>query len=233
MAHGTLEITIVSYICNDRFSPSPSLSLPLGDIKVVDDNTYFEIMPDWAKNITVGFARMEGHPVGIVANNPMFLAGCLDIDTSTKASYKYTPIKVPAPLCKSGWFEHCNNTTRFLPTTSYTVPRLVARLLGSVLVDHFFFMSRLDCVHPQHLHAFGCFPLLGYHHCIRTYANEQAARFVRFCDAFNIPLLTFVDVPGFLPGTAQEHGGIIRHGSKVGKQKTKKCDGGDVNDDQL
>ncbi|CBN78774.1 carboxylase [Ectocarpus siliculosus] len=94
--------------------------------KVVDDNTYFEIMPDWARNITVGFARMEGHPVGVVANNPMFLAGCLDIDSSTKA-----------------------------------------------------------------------------------------ARFVRFCDAFNIPLLTFVDVPGFLPGTAQEHGGIIRHGSKL------------------
>ncbi|CAN0190596.1 unnamed protein product [Ectocarpus sp. 13 AM-2016] len=102
--------------------------------KVVDDNTYFEIMPDWARNITVGFARMEGHPVGIVANNPMFLAGCLDIDSSTKAKVQ----------------------------------------------------------------------------------RKQAARFVRFCDAFNIPLLTFVDVPGFLPGTAQEHGGIIRHGSKVG-----------------
>lgn len=54
--------------------------------QVVDDSTYFEIMPDWAKNISVGFARMEGHPVGIVANNPLFLAGCLDIDTSTKAS---------------------------------------------------------------------------------------------------------------------------------------------------
>ncbi|CAN0422996.1 unnamed protein product, partial [Ectocarpus sp. 12 AP-2014] len=101
--------------------------------KVVDDNTYFEIMPDWARNITVGFARMEGHPVGIVANNPMFLAGCLDIDSSTKAKVQ----------------------------------------------------------------------------------RNQAARFVRFCDAFNIPLLTFVDVPGFLPGTAQEHGGIIRHGSKL------------------
>lgn len=61
--------------------------------KVVDDKTYFEIMPDWAKNITVGFARMEGHPVGIVANNPMFLAGCLDIDTSTKASKR-----LPTPL---------------------------------------------------------------------------------------------------------------------------------------
>ncbi|CAM9435269.1 unnamed protein product [Pylaiella littoralis] len=108
--------------------------------KVVDDNTYFEIMPEWAKNITVGFARMEGHPVGIVANNPMFLAGCLDIDTSTKASQ------------------------------SIMIPR-------------------------------GC--------------GNRAARFVRFCDAFNIPLLTFVDVPGFLPGTAQEHGGIIRHGSKL------------------
>lgn len=54
--------------------------------QVVDDNTYFEIMPDWAKNITVGFARMEGHPVGIVANNPLHLAGCLDIDTATKVN---------------------------------------------------------------------------------------------------------------------------------------------------
>lgn len=57
----------------------------------MDDKTYFEIMPDWAKNITVGFARMEGHPVGIVANNPLFLAGCLDIDTSTKVSRLFTP----------------------------------------------------------------------------------------------------------------------------------------------
>lgn len=54
--------------------------------QVVDDNTYFEIMPEWAKNITIGFARMEGHPVGVIANNPLYLAGCLDIDTSTKAS---------------------------------------------------------------------------------------------------------------------------------------------------
>ncbi|CAN0415198.1 unnamed protein product, partial [Discosporangium mesarthrocarpum] len=94
--------------------------------KVVDDSVYFEIMPEWAKNITVGFARMEGRTVGVVGNNPVFMAGCLDIDSSVKG-----------------------------------------------------------------------------------------ARFVRFCDAFNIPLLTFVDVPGFLPGTAQEHGGIIRHGSKA------------------
>ncbi|CAM9751096.1 unnamed protein product, partial [Choristocarpus tenellus] len=94
--------------------------------KVVDDETYFEVMPDWAKNITVGFARMEGATVGVVANNPMYMAGCLDINSSVKG-----------------------------------------------------------------------------------------ARFVRFCDAFNIPLVTFVDVPGFLPGTAQEHGGIIRHGAKA------------------
>ena len=93
---------------------------------VVDNGDFFEIMPDWAKNIVVGFARMEGRTVGVVGNQPMSLAGCLDVDSSTKA-----------------------------------------------------------------------------------------ARFVRFCDAFNIPLLTFVDVPGFLPGTAQEHGGIIRHGAKL------------------
>jgi len=93
---------------------------------VVDDHNFFELMPLYAQNITIGFARLGGRPVGIVANNPAFLAGVLDIDSSTKA-----------------------------------------------------------------------------------------ARFVRFCDAFNIPLVTFVDVPGFLPGTAQEYGGIIKHGAKL------------------
>jgi len=94
--------------------------------KVVDESDFFEIQPDFARNIVVGFARMEGSTIGIVANQPMVLAGCLDIDSSRKA-----------------------------------------------------------------------------------------ARFVRFCDCFNIPIVTFVDVPGFLPGTAQEHGGIIKHGAKL------------------
>ena len=95
-------------------------------VKVVDDGDFFELQPDHAKNIVVGFGRMQGATVGIVANNPMVLAGCLDIKSSIKA-----------------------------------------------------------------------------------------ARFVRFCDAFNIPVVTFVDVPGFLPGTSQEYGGIIKHGSKL------------------
>jgi len=95
-------------------------------IKTVDDCDFFEIMSDYAKNIIVGLARMEGHTVGIVANQPLVLAGCLDIKSSIKA-----------------------------------------------------------------------------------------ARFVRFCDAFNIPIITFVDVPGFMPGTAQEYGGIIKHGAKL------------------
>jgi propionyl-CoA carboxylase beta chain len=95
-------------------------------VKVVDDGEFFELQPDNAKNIVIGFGRMEGHPVGIVANQPLVLAGCLDIRSSIKA-----------------------------------------------------------------------------------------ARFVRFCDAFNIPIVTFVDVPGFLPGTAQEYGGIIKHGAKL------------------
>ena len=94
--------------------------------KVVDEGDFFEIQPDFARNILIGFARMEGSTIGIVANQPMVLAGCLDIDSSRKA-----------------------------------------------------------------------------------------ARFVRFCDCFNIPIVTFVDVPGFLPGTAQEHGGIIKHGAKL------------------
>lgn len=93
---------------------------------VVDEGNFFEIMPNYAKNIIVGFARMNGRTVGIVGNQPKSAAGCLDINSSVKG-----------------------------------------------------------------------------------------ARFVRFCDAFNIPLVTFVDVPGFLPGTAQEYGGIIRHGAKL------------------
>ena len=93
---------------------------------VVDRETFLEIQGEWAQNIVTGFARLAGHAVGVVGNQPKVLAGVLDIDSSTKAG-----------------------------------------------------------------------------------------RFVRFCDAFNLPLVTFVDVPGFLPGTAQEHGGIIRHGSKL------------------
>ena len=93
---------------------------------IVDDADYVEYFPAWAQAITCGFARIDGEPVGIVGNNPMFYAGVLDIESS-----------------------------------------------------------------------------------------EKAARFVRVCDSFNIPLITFVDVPGFLPGVDQEHGGIIRHGAKL------------------
>jgi propionyl-CoA carboxylase beta chain len=94
--------------------------------KVADDYEFWELQPEHAKNIIIGFIRMDGHTVGVVANQPDVLAGCLDIKSSIKAG-----------------------------------------------------------------------------------------RFVRFCDAFNIPILTFVDVPGFLPGTGQEHGGIIKHGAKL------------------
>jgi propionyl-CoA carboxylase beta chain len=94
--------------------------------KLADEGEFFEIQPEYAKNIVTGFVRMEGSTVGVVANQPMVLAGCLDIDSSKKAG-----------------------------------------------------------------------------------------RFVRFCDAFNIPILTLVDVPGFMPGTSQEYGGIIKHGAKL------------------
>ena len=95
-------------------------------LKVADEGDFFEIQADFAKNILTGFIRLEGSTVGVVANQPTVLAGCLDIDSARKA-----------------------------------------------------------------------------------------ARFVRFCDAFEIPILTFVDVPGFLPGTGQEYGGIIKHGAKL------------------
>ncbi|RIA79874.1 protein PCCB-1, isoform b [Glomus cerebriforme] len=94
--------------------------------RLIDDGHFFEIMPDYAKNIVIGFARMAGKTVSIVGNQPLVSSGVLDINSSVKA-----------------------------------------------------------------------------------------ARFVRFCDAFNIPIITLVDVPGFLPGTAQEHNGIIRHGAKL------------------
>jgi Acetyl-CoA carboxylase, carboxyltransferase component (subunits alpha and beta) len=93
---------------------------------IVDNGDFFEVQPDYAPNIVIGFARLGGHSVGIVANQPAVLAGALDIK-----------------------------------------------------------------------------------------ASEKAARFVRFCDAFNIPIITFEDVPGFLPGVAQEHGGIIKAGAKL------------------
>uniref|UniRef100_A0A452FHL8 Propionyl-CoA carboxylase beta chain, mitochondrial n=1 Tax=Capra hircus TaxID=9925 RepID=A0A452FHL8_CAPHI len=121
---------------SDRLVPELDTIVPLESTKaynmvdivhaVVDEREFFEIMPNYAKNIIVGFARMNGRTVGIVGNQPKVASGCLDINSSVKG-----------------------------------------------------------------------------------------ARFVRFCDSFNIPLITFVDVPGFLPGTAQEYGGIIRHGAKL------------------
>ncbi|QYZ71115.1 acyl-CoA carboxylase subunit beta [Neotabrizicola shimadae] len=95
-------------------------------VKIADEGDFFEIQKDFAGNIIIGFIRIEGQSVGVVANQPMVLAGCLDID-----------------------------------------------------------------------------------------ASRKAARFVRFCDAFEIPILTLVDVPGFLPGTSQEYGGVIKHGAKL------------------
>ncbi|RWX48261.1 propionyl-CoA carboxylase beta chain [Candidatus Electrothrix aarhusensis] len=117
------EISLDSLIPDDPNKPYDMKELIT---KVVDEQDFFEVQPDFAANIIIGMARMQGSTVGIVANQPMVLAGCLDISSSRKA-----------------------------------------------------------------------------------------ARFVRFCDAFNIPIITFVDVPGFLPGTSQEYGGIIKHGAKL------------------
>ncbi len=113
----------------DRIIPQePNRPYDMREIigRLVDNGDFLEVMQNWAQNVFIGFARLDGRSIGIVANQPAYLAGVLDIDASAKA-----------------------------------------------------------------------------------------ARFVRFCDAFNIPILTLVDVPGFLPGTAQEHGGIIRHGAKL------------------
>lgn len=94
--------------------------------EIIDHGEFLEVQPDFAKNLVIGFARIDGFPVGIVANQPLYLAGCLDIDSS-----------------------------------------------------------------------------------------DKAAKFIRTCDSFNVPLVNLVDVPGFLPGVSQEHGGIIRHGAKM------------------
>ena len=118
-----VEVSLDSLIPDNPNKPYDMKELIL---KVLDEGDFFEIQPNYAGNIVTGFGRMEGSTVGIVANQPMVLAGCLDIASSIKA-----------------------------------------------------------------------------------------ARFVRFCDCFNIPIVTFVDVPGFLPGTSQEYGGIIKHGAKL------------------
>ncbi len=106
----------------------PNMPYDIKDViePVLDDQYFFEVMSHFAKNVVIGFGRLKGHSVGIIANQPAYLAGVLDID-----------------------------------------------------------------------------------------ASDKAARFIRFCDCFNIPLITFEDVPGFLPGTVQEHNGIIRHGAKI------------------
>lgn len=112
----------------DLVPANPNKPYDVADVikEVVDDGLFVPVQKEWAQNIVVGFARLEGRSVGVVANNPASLAGVLDID-----------------------------------------------------------------------------------------ASQKAARFIRFCDAFNIPLVTLVDVPGFLPGVKQEHGGIIKHGAKL------------------
>jgi acetyl-CoA carboxylase carboxyltransferase component len=112
----------------DLLPPSPNQPYDMKRVvaEIVDDGEFFEYFPHWARSIVCGFARLDGKPIGVVGNQPMVLAGVLDIESS-----------------------------------------------------------------------------------------EKAARFVRTCDAFNIPLVTFVDVPGFLPGVDQEYGGIIRHGAKL------------------
>ncbi|MBL42123.1 MAG: methylmalonyl-CoA carboxyltransferase [Rhodospirillaceae bacterium] len=117
------ELSLDSLVPTDSTMPYDMLELIL---KVVDESDFFELQKDFAKNIIIGFGRLNGYSVGIVANQPMVLAGCLDIN-----------------------------------------------------------------------------------------ASKKAARFVRFCDCFNIPIITFVDVPGFMPGTDQEYGGIIKHGAKL------------------
>ncbi len=127
----------------DKFPPKqPALNVPIEDIlprdatkpydmrdiikSICDDSEFFEVQEHWAKNIVVGFIRMNGETVGVIGNQPLYLAGVLDVDSS-----------------------------------------------------------------------------------------DKAARFIRFCDAFNIPLLTLVDLPGYLPGVDQEHSGVIRHGAKI------------------
>ncbi|WP_264210242.1 acyl-CoA carboxylase subunit beta [Leisingera thetidis] len=120
---GRIETSLDTLIPENPNSPYDMKELIT---KVADEGDFYEIQEDFAKNIITGFIRLEGQTVGVVANQPMVLAGCLDIDSSRKA-----------------------------------------------------------------------------------------ARFVRFCDCFEIPILTFVDVPGFLPGTSQEYGGVIKHGAKL------------------
>ncbi len=124
----TDEVNRVCHELDNVVPTDPNIPYDIRDIiaPVCDQQYFFEVQPDFAKNIVIGFGRMAGRSIGFVANQPNFLAGSLDID-----------------------------------------------------------------------------------------ASDKAARFIRFCDCFNIPLIAIEDVPGFLPGVSQEHGGIIRHGAKI------------------
>ncbi len=124
----TDSVTRVEASLDSLIPDNPNKPYDMGELigKLVDEGDFFELQPNFAANIVIGFARIAGETIGIVANQPLVLAGCLDIDSARKA-----------------------------------------------------------------------------------------ARFVRFCDCFEIPILTLVDVPGFLPGTAQEYGAIIKHGAKL------------------
>ncbi len=124
----TSEMDDINEALNNIIPEDPNKPYDIKELieAVVDDNYFFEVMPHFAQNIVIGYAHLSGKTVGIVANQPAYQAGVLDID-----------------------------------------------------------------------------------------ASDKAARFIRFCDCFNIPIITFVDVPGFLPGKTQEHNGIIRHGAKI------------------
>ncbi|MCR4619421.1 MAG: acyl-CoA carboxylase subunit beta [Paludibacteraceae bacterium] len=127
-AVASTEVDDINESLNNIIPDDPNKPYDIKELieAVVDDNYFFEIMPHFAQNIVIGYAHLSGKTVGIVANQPAYQAGVLDID-----------------------------------------------------------------------------------------ASDKAARFIRFCDCFNIPIITFVDVPGFLPGKTQEHNGIIRHGAKI------------------
>jgi len=153
----------------------------------VDAADFLEVQSGYATNIVVGFARIAGRPVGVIANQPAVRAGVLDINASNKP---YDMKQVIAEVVDDGEFFEVN------PFWAMNIVCGFARIDGHVV----------GMVGNQPKVLAGCLDIE---------ASEKAARFVRTCDAFNVPLVTFVDVPGFLPGTNQEHGGIIRHGAKL------------------
>ena len=256
-------------VLNDIIPDNANQSYDMYEVigTIVDNNEFLEVHADYAKNIIVGFARFNGQSVGIVANQPKVMAGCLDSNASRKAGrfvrfcdafniplvtlvdvpgflpgtgqeyngvilhgakllYAYgeaTVPKITVTLRKSYGGAYCVMSSKHLRgDMNYAWPTAEIAVMGPSGAVEVIFAKEVAaaedpkaCAAEKEAEYKKAFANPYNAGCLDSNASRKAGRFVRFCDAFNIPLVTLVDVPGFLPGTGQEYNGVILHGAKL------------------